>query len=129
MSFEAFIQKVQSLESLTANEELFKNTAQLKADLSVYESSEYEEQRVELEKEGRLLKIGILGRVKAGKSSLLNAILFKGEDILPKAATPMTAALSVLEYSDTLGFEAEFYDEADLATIKKDALKYEEFLS
>ena len=42
----------------------------------------------------RLMKIGIVGRVKAGKSSLLNAIAFNGKNVLPKAATPMTAALT-----------------------------------
>lgn len=42
----------------------------------------------------RTLKIGIVGGVKAGKSSFLNALLFRGRDILPKAATPMTAALT-----------------------------------
>ena len=34
--------------------------------------------------EGRLLKIGIVGRVKSGKSSLLNALLFDGQSILPR---------------------------------------------
>ncbi|MDE2798634.1 MAG: hypothetical protein OXI94_08195, partial [Gemmatimonadota bacterium] len=34
--------------------------------------------------EDRLLKVGILGRVKSGKSSLLNALLFGGRSILPK---------------------------------------------
>ena len=48
----------------------------------------------------RLLKIGIVGAVKAGKSSLLNALFFSGQDILPKAATPMTAALTELTYAE-----------------------------
>ena len=47
----------------------------------------------------RDLQIGIVGRVKAGKSSLLNALLFSGESILPKAPTPMTAALTILSYT------------------------------
>lgn len=47
----------------------------------------------------RELKLGIVGRVKAGKSSFLNALLFNGEDILPKAATPMTAALTKISYA------------------------------
>ena len=46
--------------------------------------------------ENRLLSIGIVGRVKAGKSSLLNALFFGGKQILPKAATPMTAALTII---------------------------------
>ena len=62
-----------------------------------------------LEDENRLLQIGIIGRVKAGKSSLINALLFDGKDILPKAATPMTAALTELSYGEALSAEVEFY--------------------
>src|SRR6218665_917384 len=51
-----------------------------------------------LAEDQRLLNIGIIGRVKAGKSSLLNSVLFKGEDILPKAATPMTASLVIITH-------------------------------
>ena len=53
------------------------------------------------EKEG-VLRIGIVGQVKAGKSSFINALLFDGNDILPKASTPMTAALTVIKYSEKL---------------------------
>ena len=35
--------------------------------------------------ESRILKIGVVVEVKAGKSSFLNALIFNGEDILPKA--------------------------------------------
>ena len=38
----------------------------------------------EMNDENRLLKIGIIGRVKSGKSSLINALVFNGRDILPK---------------------------------------------
>ena len=40
------------------------------------------------------LSIGIMGQVKAGKSSFLNALLFAGKPILPEAATPKTANLT-----------------------------------
>ncbi|MBR4612466.1 MAG: dynamin family protein [Kiritimatiellae bacterium] len=49
----------------------------------------------------RKLSIGIIGQVKAGKSSFLNTVIFDGRQILPKAATPMTAALTKISYSDT----------------------------
>ena len=39
----------------------------------------------EIKREGRQLKIGIIGCVKAGKSSFLNALVFDGYQILPKA--------------------------------------------
>lgn len=72
----------------------------------------------EMNDENRLLKIGIIGRVKSGKSSLINALVFNGRDILPKAATPMTAALTVLEYGENLAGEVEFYTDEDLKKIK-----------
>ena len=60
-------------------------------------------------KEGDVLKIGIVGQVKAGKSSFLNSLFFDGDTILPKASTPMTAGLTVLEYSDNNEFEVDYY--------------------
>ena len=74
--------------------------------------------------EGRLLKIGIVGRVKSGKSSLLNALLFDGQSILPKAATPMTAALTTLSHGDTPSAEVEFFTQEDFENIKA---QYEEY--
>lgn len=77
-----------------------------------------------IEDENRLLKIGVVGRVKSGKSSLLNALLFQGESILPKAATPMTAALTTLSYGESLTAEVEFFTQEDLRHIKD---KYREY--
>lgn len=54
----------------------------------------------EVMNENRDLKLGIVGRVKAGKSSFLNALLFNGEEWLPKAATPMTAALTRITHTE-----------------------------
>ena len=90
-----------------------------------------------IEDENRLLKIGVVGRVKSGKSSLLNALLFKGESILPKAATPMTAALTTLSYGESLAAEVEFFTQEDLRHIKdkyreyktREEQLYEEFLT
>lgn len=64
-------------------------------------------------KEGDTLKIGVVGQVKAGKSSFLNSLFFDGENILPKASTPMTAGLTLLEYSDRNEFEVEYYTESE----------------
>ncbi|MEX0141187.1 dynamin family protein [Massilia sp. LMS1-1-1.1] len=66
----------------------------------------------------RLLRIGVVGRVKAGKSSLLNALLFDGVSLLPKAATPMTAALTSLTHGDELSAEVEFFTQNDIAAIR-----------
>ena len=73
----------------------------------------------------RLLRIGIVGRVKAGKSSLLNALLFQGQSLLPKAATPMTAALTTLSHGETLAAEVEFFSDEDFANIEAKNREYE----
>lgn len=78
------------------------------------------------EDENRLLRIGIIGRVKAGKSSLLNALLFNGESVLPQAATPMTAALTSIKYGKTFQAKVIFYTQKDIEDIKRKALAYEE---
>ena len=75
--------------------------------------------------EERLLKIGIVGRVNSGKSSLLNALLFEGQSVLPKAATPMTAALAVLSHGDAVQAEVEFFTPDDIEDIKAKAGEYE----
>ena len=77
-----------------------------------------------IEDENRLLKIGVVGRVKSGKSSLLNALLFQGESILPKAATPMTAALTTLSYGESPAAEVEFFTQEDLRHIKDKHREY-----
>ncbi len=78
-----------------------------------------------MQAENRGLKVGIIGCVKAGKSSLLNALIFEGKDVLPKAATPMTASLTVLKYAQNLSAQAQFYDEQDIEELKKDHERYE----
>ncbi len=60
------------------------------------------------QQEDRNLKIAVVGQMKAGKSSFLNALLFP-IDVLPKAATPMTAALTKLGYAKQPYAEIEFY--------------------
>lgn len=76
----------------------------------------------------RLLRIGIVGRVKAGKSSLLNSLLFGGKDILPKAATPMTAALTYLEYGERISLNVEFFTAKDIEQLRQEAENYEKTL-
>ena len=63
-----------------------------------------------LKHENSILKIGVVGQVKAGKSSFLNSLIFNGENILPKASTPMTAGLTMLQYADNNSFEVEYYN-------------------
>ncbi|MDE6408676.1 MAG: dynamin family protein [Muribaculaceae bacterium] len=75
-------------------------------------------------KEGDVLKIGVVGQVKAGKSSFLNSLFFDGESVLPKASTPMTAGLTVLEYSDSNEFEVEYYTHDEWEEFKRKADSY-----
>lgn len=76
-------------------------------------------------REGRELRVGIIGRVKAGKSSLLNALLFEGRDILPKAATPMTASLTVLAYGESPRAEVDPFTPEDVAEMARLATEYD----
>ena len=80
-----------------------------------------------ISKEG-VLRIGIVGQVKAGKSSFINALLFDGNDILPKASTPMTAALTVIKYSEKLSAEVDFYSEKDWEVVERNAAQFEKIL-
>nr|WP_246225782.1 dynamin family protein [Vibrio agarilyticus] len=59
------------------------------------------------------LSIGIIGQVKAGKSSFLNALLFDGKSILPEAATPKTANLTKIQYGDAFQLKIEYYSEQE----------------
>lgn len=55
------------------------------------------------------LSIGVIGQVKAGKSTFLNALLFGGVEVLPQAATPKTAALTRIRYGTQLGLHVQFH--------------------
>lgn len=58
--------------------------------------------------ESNVLTIGVVGQMKCGKSTFLNAFVF-GKDILPAATTPMTASLTVITYGTSEKLVAEFY--------------------
>ena len=96
----------------------------LKQEHAIQKSEEWQRVLDSFAEQGRVLRIGIIGRVKAGKSSMLNALLFNGNDILPKAATPMTAALTIMEYSENVSAEVDFFTQQDIDEIK---VKYDLF--
>ena len=75
--------------------------------------NEFKEGGVDLLSEDNILQIGIVGQVKAGKSSFLNSLFFNGESVLPKASTPMTAGLTIIEYAEKNSFEVEYFNEKD----------------
>ena len=78
----------------------------------------------EKREENRIFKLGIVGQMKTGKSSFLNEYLF-GEEILPTAATPMTAALTLIKYADKDEAEIEFYNRDDWNKIEEKSKEYE----
>lgn len=58
--------------------------------------------------ESDTLTIGVIGQMKCGKSTFLNAFVF-GKEVLPAATTPMTASLTVITYGSNEKLVAEFY--------------------
>ena len=86
--------------------------------------SEFKEGGDALLSENDTLQIGIVGQVKAGKSSFLNSLFFNGESVLPKASTPMTAGLTVIEYAEKNTFEVEYFNEKDWNIFVNQAEEY-----
>lgn len=73
-------------------------------------------------RENRKLNIGVVGQVKAGKSSFLNTLLFDGKEILPKAATPKTATLTKMEYSEENIIQIEYYSVEEWEVLEDNAV-------
>ncbi|WP_462409384.1 dynamin family protein [Neobacillus sp. Marseille-QA0830] len=96
----------------------------LLTDLHVF-SSEFRDKIEGIIRDEKTLKIGIVGEVKAGKSSFVNAFLFQGKKILPEAPTPMTAALTKISYSNKLKAEVFFYSRKDWDTIEDLSRQYD----
>lgn len=69
----------------------------------------------------RTMKVGVIGAMKAGKSSFLNTFIFGGEDLLPKSCIPMTAALTKISYSSTPRSVVHFYEQSDWGKIETKA--------
>lgn len=115
---ENLLKMSQTLENLVQENDLVGELQGIEKEHGIRPSAELKEALDEKMEPERDLKIGILGRVKAGKSSLLNALVFKGQNVLPKAATPMTAALTVLEYGDRFEASIEYYSQDEIEIIK-----------
>lgn len=73
-------------------------------------------------RENRKLNIGVVGQVKAGKSSFLNTLLFEGKEILPKASTPKTATLTKMEYSEENIIQIEYYSSDEWEVLEDNAV-------
>lgn len=82
-----------------------------------------------LKRDNEILKIGVVGQVKAGKSSFLNSLLFEGENVLPRASTPMTAGLTVLEFGEKNVFSVEYYTAKEWEKFEDKAKEYDDFVN
>ena len=71
--------------------------------------------------ENDALTIAVIGQMKSGKSTFLNAFLFK-DNVLPAASTPMTAALSIITYGEKEEVIAEFYSAEEWEEVEQKAL-------
>ncbi len=124
MNAQELIKKSALVEKTLKEQGLQERARPFISDNAVIKTEELEKTLKEMQDTDRNLKVGIIGRVKAGKSSLLNALIFEGVEVLPKAATPMTASLTVLKYAETLSAEVEFYSPKDIAELENEHERY-----
>ncbi len=124
MNAQELIKKSALIEKTLKEQGLQEKAGPFISENAVIKTEELEKTLKGMQAENRGLKVGIIGRVKAGKSSLLNALIFEGVEVLPKAATPMTASLTVLKYAKTLSAEVEFYSQKDILELKNEHERY-----
>ncbi|WRC48306.1 dynamin family protein [Helicobacter pylori] len=124
MNAQELIKKSALIEKTLQEQGLQERAGPFISDNSAIKTEELEKTLKEMQDTNRNLKVGIIGRVKAGKSSLLNALIFEGVEVLPKAATPMTASLTILKYANTLSAEVEFYSPKDILELKNEHERY-----
>ncbi|GAA8103371.1 dynamin family protein [Helicobacter pylori] len=124
MNAQELIKKSALIEKALQEQGLQERAKPFMSDNAVIKTEELEKTLKEMQAEDRDLKVGIIGRVKAGKSSLLNALIFEGVEVLPKAATPMTASLTILKYAQNLSAEVEFYSPKDIAELENEHERY-----
>ncbi len=125
MNAQELIQKNALTEKVIKEQGLQEKAGPFISENAVIKTEELEKTIKGMQAENRGLKVGIIGRVKAGKSSLLNALIFEGKDVLPKAATTETSSLTILKYAQNLSAEAQFYNEKDMEELKRDHERYE----
>ncbi len=125
MNAQELIKKSALVEKTLQEQGLQERARPFISDNAVIKTEELEKTLKEMQDTDRNLKVGIIGRVKAGKSSLLNALIFEGVEVLPKVPTPMTASLTVLKYAQNLSTQVEFYSQEDILELKNEHARYE----
>lgn len=70
--------------------------------------------------DSQTLHIGVVGKMKAGKSSLVNAAIF-GSEALPTGPDPVTVTLTEVSYGEKDEVVVELLSESDIAELKEKA--------
>ncbi|WQT44374.1 dynamin family protein [Helicobacter pylori] len=125
MNAQELIQKNALIEKVIEKQGLQEKSGPFMSENAVIKIEELEKTIKGMQAENRGLKVGIIGRVKVGKSSLLNALIFDGKDVLPKAATTETSSLIILKYAQNLSTQVEFYSQKDILELKNEHERYE----
>ncbi len=125
MNAQELIQKNALIEKVIKDQGLQEKDEPFISENAVVKTEELEKTIKGMQAENRGLKVGIIGSTNTGKSSLLNALIFEGKDVLPKAATTETSSLTILKYAQNLSASAQFYDEKDIEELKRDHERYE----
>ncbi|GAA7108407.1 hypothetical protein Kyoto57A_13770 [Helicobacter pylori] len=110
MNAQELIQKSALIEKVIEKQGLQERARPFISENAVIKTEELEKTLKEMQDTDRDLKVGIIGRVKAGKSSLLNALIFDGK---------------VLKYAQNLSAEVEFYSPKDILELKNEHARYE----
>lgn len=71
--------------------------------------------------------VSFTGQIKAGKSTLINALIF-GDDILPVDDTPHTAKITIIKYGEKPKFLAQFYNKKEWYNLESDKEYFDKFL-
>ncbi|MGT0096796.1 dynamin family protein [Helicobacter pylori] len=125
MNAQELIQKNALVEKVIKDQGLQEKAGPFISENAVVKTEELEKTIKGMQAENRGLKVGIIGSTNTGKSSLLNALIFEGKDVLPKAATTETSSLTILKYAQNLSAEVQFYNEKDMEELKRDHERYE----
>ena len=64
------------------------------------------------------IQIAIIGQMKYGKSTFINSLIFNKE-FLPSSSTPMTAALSKIEYGEKEEYKVTFFTKEEFEEMQK----------
>ena len=71
--------------------------------------------------------VSFTGQIKAGKSTLINALIF-GQEIIPADDIPHTAKITIIKYGKEPRLEATFYNKDEWKILQSNQEFYKEFL-